>query len=291
MPREMEGKTATNSGRNRLSKRRIALAVLALVLLLAAKAWWDTTAEPRVRRAVIMLAGLPQGSDPIRVALMSDIHIAGPDMSPGRLAKIVEQVNGLQPDLVLIAGDFVSDKRTATRIYSTAQAIAPLAGLKPRLASVAVPGNHDHWRNFEEVTRELTRRDVVVLANEARRFGPLAIGGLDDDFSGHADLSATLDALRRSGGIPVLLSHSPDPFPDVPGAVLMLAGHTHCGQLRYPWGGSPATMSRYGDRYACGMVRENGKVLITTGGLGTSLLPFRFGTRPEIWLIELRPRT
>ena len=164
MPREMEGKTATNSGRNRLSKRRIALAVLALVLLLAAKAWWDTTAEPRVRRAVITLAGLPQGSDPIRVALMSDIHIAGPDMSPGRLAKIVEQVNGLQPDLVLIAGDFVSDKRTATRIYSTAQAIAPLAGLKPRLASVAVPGNHDHWRNFEEVIRELTRRDVVVLS-------------------------------------------------------------------------------------------------------------------------------
>lgn len=69
----------------------------------------------------------------------------------------------------------------------------------------------------------------------------------------------------------------------------MLAGHTHCGQLRYPWGGSPATMSRYGDRYSCGVVRQDGKVLITTEGLGTSVLPFRFGTKPEIWLIELRP--
>ena len=68
----------------------------------------------------------------------------------------------------------------------------------------------------------------------------------------------------------------------------MLAGHTHCGQLRYPWGGSPATMSRHGDRYACGLVREDGKVLITTAGLGTSVLPFRFGTRPEIWLFEVK---
>ena len=68
----------------------------------------------------------------------------------------------------------------------------------------------------------------------------------------------------------------------------MLAGHTHCGQLRYPWGGSPATMSRYGQRYACDLVREEGKVLVTTAGLGTSVLPLRLFTRPEIWLIQLK---
>jgi predicted MPP superfamily phosphohydrolase len=92
------------------------------------------------------------------------------------------------------------------------------------------------------------------------------------------------------GAAQVLLSHSPDPFPDVPRPLLMLAGHTHCGQLRYPWGGSPATMSRYGERYACGLVRERGGVLVTGAGLGTSVLPFRFGSRPEIWLIEVRAR-
>ena len=133
-------------------------------------------------------------------------------------------------------------------------------------------------------------RSALVLATQARRFGPLVLGGLDDDFTGRADLPATLAAMEELGGAPVLLSHSPDPFPDVPrGSALMLAGHTHCGQWRYPWGGAPATMSRYGNRYACGLVRENGNVLIVTAGLGTSLLPIRFGTRPEIWLIELRP--
>lgn len=67
----------------------------------------------------------------------------------------------------------------------------------------------------------------------------------------------------------------------------MLAGHTHCGQLRHPWGGAPATMSRYGEPYAYGLVRENGRVLVTGAGVGTSVLPFRFGTRPEIWLIRI----
>src|SRR6185503_19629065 len=133
------------------------------------------------------------------------------------------------------------------------------ARLRPRLATVAVPGNHDHWRNAAGVRRELERRGIVVLANAARRFGPVTIGGLDDDFTGHANLPATLRAMAGLGGAPIVLSHSPDPFPDLPRAAgVMLAGHTHCGQIRYPWGGGPATMSRYGERYACGEVRENG---------------------------------
>lgn len=259
------------------------------MLALAAKAWHDTMADPVVRRAAIALPAYPASAPPLRIALISDIHVAGPDMPPSRLARIVRQINTLDPDLVLIAGDLVSDKQLATRHYSTAEAVAPLARLSPKIATVVVPGNHDHWRDIDGIRRELARAGAVVLANEALRFGPLVVGGLDDDFTGHADLLGTLAKMNRLGQPQVLLSHSPDPFPSVSRPLLMLAGHTHCGQLRYPWGGSPATMSRYGDRYACGMVKENGKVLVTTAGLGTSVLPFRFGTRPEIWLIKVGP--
>jgi uncharacterized protein len=245
-------------------------------------------AEPVVRRATILLPAYPAEAPPLTIALISDIHVSGPDMPPTRAERVVAQINALHPDLVLIAGDLVSDKRLATRHYSTAQAVAPLAKLTPNLATVVVPGNHDHWRDAGEVRRELAKVGAVVLANEARRFGPLTIGGLDDDYTGHADLPATLAAMDRLGKAQVLLSHSPDPFPDVPHPLLMLAGHTHCGQLRFPVLGTPSTMSRYGERYACGIVRELGKVLITGAGLGTSVLPFRFGTRPEIWLIEVR---
>lgn len=246
-------------------------------------------AEPVVRRLSVALTGLPQGSRPIRLVVIADIHVAGPDMPPSRLERVVSQVNALAPDLVLIAGDLVSDKRLATRRYTMAQAVAPLAGLSPAITTVAVPGNHDHWRDASAFRRELVGIGAIVLANNAIRIDPLVIGGLDDDFTGRADLPATLTAMDRLGAAQVMLSHSPDPFPDIPRPLLMLAGHTHCGQIAWPWGGSPATMSRHGQRYACGLVSEDGKVLITTAGLGTSVLPFRLFTRPDIWLIEVHP--
>jgi len=69
----------------------------------------------------------------------------------------------------------------------------------------------------------------------------------------------------------------------------MLAGHTHCGQIRLPFVGAVSTMSRYGQRYACGLIRENGRTLIVTAGLGTSGLPLRLGAAPDLWLIWLGP--
>lgn len=271
--------------------RRALAAALLLAALVGGKAWYDTMRVPFVERLVVKSPGLPAGSRPVRIALISDIHVAGPDMPPERFARIVEQVNGLKPDLIAIAGDLVSEKRTASRIYTAAEALAPLGKLSAPLGVVLVPGNHDHWFGWEKLAVELERYPhIKVLRNQALARGPLMIGGVDDDFTGKADLSATLGAMAGRPGVPVVLTHSPDIFPSVPVDVpLVLAGHTHCGQIAYPWGGAPATMSDYGDLYACGVVRQHGKVLVTSAGLGTSLLPVRLFTHPEIWLIEIRP--
>ena len=270
-------------------RRWLATLVLLVGVTCAAIAWRDTMARPEVRRIETALPGMPASARPVTIALLADIHVAGPDMPPARVARIVAQVNALDPDLVLIAGDFVSDKRTATRHYASAEAIAPLAKLAAPV--FAVPGNHDHWRGLHKVEDSLRSAGVTLLANQARAVGPLVVAGLDDEFTGHADLPATLSAMDTLSGGRLVLSHSPDPFPDLPADTgLLLAGHTHCGQIRYPWGGSPATMSRYGQKYACGIVRENGNTLIASGGLGTSVLPFRFLTRPEIWLVEVSGR-
>jgi hypothetical protein len=271
--------------------RRAAAAVLVLAVLAAAKAWHDTMRAPVIERLVVESPALPAGSRPVTIALLSDIHVAGPDMPPERLAAIVAQVNGLKPDLVAIAGDLVSEKRTASHIYTAAEVIAPLGRLSAPLGVVVVPGNHDHWFGWEKLAAEIARYpQITALRNEALEAGPLVIGGVDDDFTGKADLPATMAAMTGGSGVPVMLTHSPDIFPKVPANVpLVLAGHTHCGQIAWPWGGAPATMSDYGDRYACGVVRQQGKVLVTSGGLGTSLLPVRMFTHPEIWLIEIRP--
>ncbi|MEZ5695291.1 MAG: metallophosphoesterase [Sphingomonadaceae bacterium] len=259
-----------------------------LALICAAIAWRDTMRDPAIREIALVLPGEP-GAAPVSIVLLSDIHVSGPDMPPERLARIVAQVNALEPDVIMLAGDVVSDKRSATRHYSSAESVAPLRKLRARLGKVYVPGNHDHWRGLAEIRIELEHAGFTVVQNNAIVLGPLVIGGLDDDFTGHADLPATLAAMDGLPGAPVLLSHSPDPFADLPpGQRLMLAGHTHCGQIAWPWGGTPATMSRYGDRYACGVVRENGNTLVVTAGLGTSVLPFRFLVPPDMWRVELQ---
>jgi hypothetical protein len=274
-------------------KRRIlwtAAALGALGLGLLVFAYATAVRTPVVRHASVAMHGWPQGEEPIDALLISDIHVAGPDMPPERLARIVDQINALEPDLVLIAGDLVSDKRTATRFYSMADAVAPLAGLRPRLGTIAVLGNHDHWRDAGEARAALKKAGIRLLDNAAVQAGPVAVGGLDDDFTGRANVPATVAALRRLKGGRLILSHSPDPFPDLPADVtLTAAGHTHCGQISLPLIGPLTTMSRHGRRYACGVVREEGRTLVVGAGVGTSVLPLRLGAVPDMWLVRLGP--
>ena len=262
-----------------------------MICTLIAKAWHDTMRDPVVERLAITSTAMPQGARPLRIVLVADIHVAGPDMPPQRLERIVGQINALRPDLIAIAGDLVSEKRTATRVYTPEEVVSPLGGLEAPLGVALVPGNHDHWFDWPALADEIAKHPrITVLANEAAQFGPLAVGGVDDAFTRRDDLAATLDAARSLTGPRILITHSPDIFPRVPqGVQLVLAGHTHCGQIAYPWGGSPATMSRYGDAYACGVVKRGTTTLVTSGGLGTSVLPFRLFTRPELWVIEIKP--
>lgn len=255
--------------------------------------YWSAVADPVVREANIGLREWPAGAPPVRAVLISDLHVAGPDMPPRRLARIVERINALRPDIVLIAGDMVSDKRLSTRRHEFMEAVAPLRMLRAPLGVFAVMGNHDHWRDGPGAHRALASANVRVLDNRAVTAGPLALGGLDDDFTGRADTPATLAALSQLPGVPIILSHSPDPFARLPAraGMLMLAGHTHCGQIRLPFYGSIGTVSDFGRRYECGMVRERGNLLIVTAGLGTSILPLRLGSPPDLWLIELGPVT
>lgn len=271
--------------------RQILALALVAVIALGAKAWHDTMADPVVHETKVVLAGLAPDAPPIRVVLISDIHVAGPDMPPARLERIVRQINALKPDVVAIAGDLVSAKSTATHVYTPAQIIAPLGRLEARYGVFVVPGNHDHWFDLPGLARELRRHRITLLANQAARAGPLTIGGLDDAYTSFADMAMTTRAMAELGGPSLILTHSPDLFPDMPsGTQLMLAGHTHCGQIRLPIIGALTTLSRHGDRYGCGRIDEAGRTVIVGAGLGTSLIPVRFGTRPEIWLIELRGR-
>jgi predicted MPP superfamily phosphohydrolase len=270
--------------------KRSLLAGVTLILLVLGYGYWGAVRNPVVRHARIELPDWHTDAI-LRVALLSDLHVAGPDMPPERLARIVEQVNTLKPDLVLIAGDLVSDKRISTHRYSEEEAVAPLGGLRARHGVVAVLGNHDHWRDCSGLRRALEANRITVLSNSVIVRAGLVLAGADDDFTGRADPAALVRAVAPLKGPVVTLSHSPDITPALlPRFGLVLAGHTHCGQVALPLIGRPATMSRYGDRFACGLIREGERTIVIGAGLGTSVLPIRIGAPPDWWLLELTPR-
>jgi len=269
--------------------KRVLAVLLLLALAVPVFGYRNATADPVVRHANVTFQSWPAGAPPIRVALLADIHVQGPDLSPERMARIAAQVNAQKPDLILIAGDFSGDRTLRTRLYSEAEIAAALKTLKAPLGVYAVLGNHDHWRDGPTMKRAVSAAGIPVLANQAVRAGPLTIAGADDIHTGNADVEALMPAAALPGPT-LVLSHSPDIAPVLPPQFgLVLAGHTHCGQIVLPMVGRLATASRYSERYACGMVREGGRTTIVSAGIGTSVLPLRFGAPPDFWIISIGP--
>lgn len=270
------------------------LPVLLLLMLvpvgLAGVMLHQARAMPVVRRADLPMPGLPIDAQ-VRVALIADIHIGTLAMDAGRLERIVAQVNALHPDMVLIAGDLIEGNTPGSAARLAQRLVTPLSGLRSRLGTVAVLGNHDHDTGAAAVRAALIRAGVTVLENGAAVRGGIAIGGIGDDYSRHADIAGTMRAVRATGRPFVILTHSPDLVPDLPpDAHIVLAGHTHCGQA-YLFGMrlSPE-VSRRGDRYRCGLIRDGSRTVVVTAGLGTSGAPFRLGAPPDLWLLTLRPQ-
>jgi hypothetical protein len=158
----------------------------------------------------------------------------------------------------------------------------------------AVLGNHDHWTDPEAIRTNLRRAGVRVLENNAIRRGAITIVGIGDRFSGYDDIARSVQRAATVGGIPVVFTHSPDLAPDLPKNMpVLFAGHTHCGQMVAPLLGPIVRYSRgrrlYDPKYRCGRVDEADRVTIVTGGIGPGELPLRFNTRPDWWLVELKP--
>ncbi len=271
--------------------KRILLLLTFLFVALVARGYWNATRDPIVRTARVAVADWPKDTPPVRVLLLSDVHVAGPDMPPERVLRIARNLNALKPDLVLIAGDLVSEKRLATKIYSPAQIVAPLTTFRAPLGTIIALGNHDHWFNAEAVRAETGKLGLTVLQNDAIRRGPLVIGGVDDDYTHRANPGRTYAAMDDLEGIRILLTHSPDIVPELPRPVAaVFAGHTHCGQITNPFNGHPVSfVSRYGMRFNCGDITDKGQRVFVTAGLGTSVIWLRYGAPPDVWLVTLGP--
>ena len=260
--------------------------------------------EPFLRLAVQRHSVRPAGWPPglaLRVALLSDLHAGAPLMDEARIEHIVVRTNALSPDMVLLSGDFGPSCRLVTRVLPHADVARRLAGLRAPLGVYASNGNHDWWEDREAMrhgrgavttmARALEGVGSPVLRNQVLPAGPVLVGGLESQWAfglnrGAEDVPRLLGQV--TGDAPLLLmAHEPDIFARLPRRVAVtFSGHTHGGQVRL-LGWSPHTPSRYGNRYAWGHVREDGRDLVVSGGLGISTLPVRLGVPPEITLVEI----
>lgn len=253
----------------------------------------NAMADPVQRSSIVELAELPASTAPLKIALLSDIHTGNIVMRPGRLASIVRAVNAANPDIVVLAGDFVigEDAEGAAR---RAADLYPLADLRAREGVFAVLGNHDHWTDPGTIRATLERAGVTVLQNEAIQAGSITLVGIDDRFSRNDNIPKSVEDAAAIGGLPVVLTHSPDLIADLPARFrIVLAGHTHCGQMVAPVVGPIVRHhqgnSLYDQKYRCGHVIEDKRSIFVTAGVGSGAVPLRFGAAPDWWLIELRP--
>jgi predicted MPP superfamily phosphohydrolase len=283
----------------RVGRYIAAIVVVAFVAVLVV-GYRNATADPLVRRLTIEVPDYPADAPPTKILLFSDLHVHGPDMPPARVERIVGQINALHPDIIAAAGDFVGNMWHG-RKYRIVDAVAPLGKLKARLGVYAVLGNNDYQAGGDSVAAALGRLGIKVLVNQAAPVAPVALGGFDGRVYPWRQLMTARakinSAMAATPGVKVLVSHSPDEFASASDFVrIVLAGHTHCGQIVLPLFGPVQTGSDYGRRYSCGVVREGSRIVVVTAGLGTSHVPLRIGAPPDMWLIELRgpagaPRT
>jgi predicted MPP superfamily phosphohydrolase len=264
----------------------------------------------RVARYHISPPNWPAGLD-LRIAAVADLHACDPWMSVEHIEAIVERTNALDADIIVLLGDYVAGHQHVTRRIPADEWAAVLAGLRAPLGAHAILGNHDYWddravqRNGQGDTvarRALEAAGIPVYENDVvrltRQNQPFWLAGLGDQLAylparrfrpvrriGVDDLGATLAKVTDDAPI-VLLAHEPDVAARVPSRVaLQLSGHTHGGQVRL-LGWSPVVPSRYGNRLAYGHARFNCDVIVS-GGLGCSIMPFRFGVPPEIVHVTL----
>lgn len=249
---------------------------------------WGAVVEPR--RLVVTTAEVNAARpEATRIAVFADVHFGSLHVGAARLEGIVDALLAQKPDLILFLGDLVATRSLLADPPDAEAAAAPLSRLKAPLGVYAVLGNHEHWFDAPLVTRALTKAGVTVLDNAAVHIADdLWLVGIGDAFTRHDDVAHAFARVPGDAFV-IIATHSPDVFPELPDRPsLTFAGHTHGGQVALPFYGPLVVPSRFGTRYARGAFTAGKRRMHVTSGIGTSILPIRFGVPPEILVVTLR---
>jgi len=224
----------------------------------------------------------------IKVAVIGDIHLReGEDIT--KFLKLLDEVKSNSPDLVLLVGDYITGKRRIKNIDSHRRNIIKTFKSLDPIPRAVVLGNHDNFTDREKWFREFKRLGVDVLENETRIMNidgvEVCIRGLGD-YRSHrfkfVDYPAECQTLPK-----ITITHDPQGAfePGVGG--LVFAGHTHCGQVSFPIIGPLKVPTKAPRAAICGLYKDSKRTVFVTSGVGTSIIPIRYGAQSQWDLIDI----
>jgi len=229
-------------------------------------------------RRKMAIPKLPSRLDGLTAVQISDLHLSG----NGDLhSHLVDQVRKLKPDTILFTGDLIDDQSAIGDGIDIFRSWQPPAGIW------AVPGNWDHTATADTIdilVNRLKSAKVRFLVNESAQLEDgLWIAGVDDPSSSLDDVSAAIDSIPAAAPR-ILLAHSPDIVTSLQDTTfgLVLAGHTHGGQVNLPFFNGAWLKDGPSSEYIQGLFDVHGSPLYVNRGIGTTKLPIRIGARPEI---------
>ncbi len=275
-------------------KKKVLIALGIILVLILSCAVWGVFIEPNhliVHQETIKIDNWPKELSGLRIAVIGDIHTGAPFIDDQKLRQIVELTNQQNPDLIVLLGDYMSPNSWHSHRVLPEVTAAGLKDLKAPLGVYSVLGNHDWWYDGERVRRAFEQNGIPVLNDEVAEIKwhdkSFWLVGLADAWTQPQHIGETLAKVPQ-GVTMIALTHSPDVFPRLPQNVpLLLAAHTHGGQVNIPLIGTPIVPSRFGAKYTAGHIFENGHHMFVTTGIGTSILPVRFRVPPEIVILRI----
>lgn len=274
--------------------KRILLALAIIIVIVAALFGYAYFIEPRrlvIHEETLKIPRWSTNLNGFKVVAISDIHGGSNHVPEEKLRKLVEETNAQNPDIIVLLGDYVSQtegKRSALKM--PIETIAEnLKGFQAKYGVFAVIGNHDWWYDDKKVQAEFERIGIKVLENEtaAIRVGneTISIWGIEDLWRNRKVPTAAFEKIADKKNI-LAITHNPDSLLLTPNSIsLMIAGHSHGGQVNYPFYGPKAYVND--PRFMAGSTVVDGKHIFITTGIGTSVVPLRFRVPPEIAVLTL----
>ena len=226
----------------------------------------------------------------LKVAVIGDPHLSEHADSLSDFRALISAVKDANPDLIIFVGDYIKNPRDIVDIATHRKNIVNAIKLVDPIPNAIVLGNYESWSNPKEWYASFSRAGLNVMENEIGLIetssGLVCIRGFGDDYTGQYRY---IDFPQACNYVPkISITHDPSVacYEEVKG--LVIAGHTHCGQVRIPFIGALWVPSTAPSEGHCGLYIDNEKTLFVTSGVGTSVLPLRYGAQSQWDLLKIQ---